>query len=313
MLERLTSNWPFKLLALFLAFGVWISVTGESDVLQDFDVPLDVQLPQSRLLTTPAPNTVTVRLRGSESRMRRLDAAAMELHVDLLETSLGQQDILLSKSDLVGVPAGVEIDFIFPDRLRVVVDLRAQRELPVEPTFLGQPPEGYAFYGVRVSPEAVVVEGPEAEVAPLDHIDTNAIRLDKRRQPFTIRVNPVPVAEHVRIVDPQPLEIRVEVDKAPVERQFAELPLELSGPYASMLAEPAQITLTLSGPPDLLSAISREQLRLTLDTRAWNPEEPSPLAPRLDFIDVPLEDLPRLSAKAFAPNAVELRAAEEQP
>lgn len=313
MLDRLTSNWPLKLLALLLAFGVWISVTGESDVLLDFDVPLDVQLPESRILATPPPNTVAVRLRGSESRMRRLDAVPMELHVDLLESSLGEQDVLLAKSDLVGVPAGVEVNFIFPDRLRVVVDQRAQRELPVEPTFLGQPPEGYAFYGVRISPETVVVEGPEAEVAPLSHIETNAIRLDKRRQPFTTRVNPVPVAEHVRIVDLKPLEIRVEVDKAPVEREFAELPLELSGPHAAMLPEPAQVTLTLSGPPDLLAALGPEQLRLTLDTRDWNPESPSALAPRLDFIDVPMEDLPRLSAKAFEPSAVQLRAAEEQP
>ena len=43
MLERLTADWPVKLLALVVAFGIWVSITGEDHTLKDFTVPVEVQ------------------------------------------------------------------------------------------------------------------------------------------------------------------------------------------------------------------------------------------------------------------------------
>ena len=62
MLERVLANWPLKLLSAALAFAIWVFVTGEKRIVQDFSVPLDIRLPDSRILTETPPNTVTVRL-----------------------------------------------------------------------------------------------------------------------------------------------------------------------------------------------------------------------------------------------------------
>jgi len=74
MLEALLAHWPLKLLALLIAFGIWITVTGESSVIQDFRPPLTIAIPADRALAADSPTVVTVRLRGPESMLRRLDA-----------------------------------------------------------------------------------------------------------------------------------------------------------------------------------------------------------------------------------------------
>lgn len=313
MLDQLLANWPLKLLSMALAFTIWVSVTGEQSVLQDFAVPLDIQLPQTRILTSTPPTTVTVRLRGAESRMRRLETVPMELRVDLMEASPGVQDVQLTRPDLRGVPRGVEVDFIEPDRLRLIVDQRAQRELPVEPVFLGQPPEGFAFYGAQVEPDRLLVEGPEGDVEPLELLSTNPIRLDMRRESFSIRVSAVPEAPTVRVVDPRPLEVRVEIDTTPVDRKFENLAVELVGQVYLTRVSPATLSLALSGPRALVDAIVPDQIRLVADVSGLDPQAADRKVPVVvDFVDLPIEDRARISVTSISRNNVTVRVSDER-
>ena len=49
MLERLAVDWPLKVLALMIAFGIWAAVTGEKRIVKNFTVPLEVLLPGPHL------------------------------------------------------------------------------------------------------------------------------------------------------------------------------------------------------------------------------------------------------------------------
>ena len=168
MLDRLAAHWPLKLLALALAFAIWVSVTGESRVVQDFRVPLEVQLRDKIALASSPPTTVDVRLRGVESVMRRLDPVRMVMRVDLREADEGEQDLVLARDSLSGVPRGVDVDFIDPNRVQVELVRVESFDLPVEPTLVGQPAAGYSLYDAIVNPKEISVEGPEEQVRGLE-------------------------------------------------------------------------------------------------------------------------------------------------
>ena len=61
MLEVLARNWPYKLLALGIAFAIWVSVTGDKPIVEDVTLPLQLQVPDTRIVTGDLPTTVTVR------------------------------------------------------------------------------------------------------------------------------------------------------------------------------------------------------------------------------------------------------------
>jgi YbbR domain-containing protein len=265
MLETLATNWPLKLLSLTLAFAIWVSITGEDRVVQDFKVPLEIGLPDNFVLASHPPTTVDVRLRGAESLMRRLEPLPMLVRVELDDLTPGPREVILTENDLTGVPRGVEVDFIDPVRTPIVVDALARREVSLEPTFLGRPAEGFTLYNARLTPSRMRVEGPETNVATLEVLRTTPIRLDDRSEPFVARVNVVPEGEFIRLLDSPLVNVRVVVDMAASERRIGSVPVRVLAGGPGTTVEPPQVDVVLSGPPRLLELIDASQIELTVD------------------------------------------------
>ena len=83
----MTSNWPLKVLSLFLAITVWFVVSAprrESVSERAFAVPLSlVGMPRDLVITTSVPDNVSVRLRGRVSDLRSLSSQNLEVPIDL--------------------------------------------------------------------------------------------------------------------------------------------------------------------------------------------------------------------------------------
>jgi len=300
-LDVVTRNWPLKILALLLAFAVWVAMTGESRIVQDLRVPLDVALPDGLIAAETPPTTVGVRLRGPESLLRRLDPLPLEIHVDLRDAAPGPRNVQLTSEDVDGVPRGIEVALIEPDRFRVHLDRRAKKLLPIVPSFAGQPPRGYAVYDVRVTPDALEVEGPESKVAALTRLRTDPIHLENRSAPFSARTTAVPATPEVRVIDPQPLEAQVDVDLAPTARTYEGVPVLLAGQVYDARRSPSSIDVTLSGPPALLASLRRDQLRAVADVQGLAPRAEAYSVPlRVELLGLPARDLARMTVKSLS-------------
>jgi len=308
MLDRLLANWPLKLLALVLAFAIWVSVTGESRILQDFQVPLEIRVGDGLVLASPSPTTVNVRLRGLESQMRRLDPVPLVMRVDLGDVAPGQHDVLLSAEDLQAIPRGMEVEFVTPDRVQVLVDRRLRRELPIEPTLLGQPDDGFALYSADVRPLRRTVEGPETVMNGLEVLRTAPIRLEGRKAAFTTRVAVIPDSSLVRLIDSSPVEVRVIVDSRAVERRLEGLPVTVAGGSAQLTVSPPTLDVTLSGPAAVLDDIDASRIRLIAETAGRTVgRTPQNVDVRVEFVDISADQRARIVVSSISRQRVSLR------
>jgi len=308
MLDPIFRRWPLKLLALFLAFLIWLAVTGQNRVLQDYNVPLDIQLGADAILVGPTPTRVSIRLRGPEAQLKRLDPYRMRVAVDLGDAPPGERMVALQEEQVEGVPAGLEVEILEPTRLTLQVEVKSTKSVPVAASFVGKPATGYAFYGARVLPDVLEIVGPEAEIEATERVRTDAISLDGRRESFSLRVGAVPDGTDVRLLNPRPVEVRVEIDQAPEERRFEGVPVVLAGQVYEATVTPAQVNIVLSGPPDLLERIGPTQLRAVADVSELAPRKnPYQVLTRLEFVDVPARDLARLSEKSTGRRTVTVR------
>lgn len=307
MLDRLASHWPLKLLALALAFAIWVSVTGESRVVQDYKVPLELELAEDLVMASSPPTTIEVRLRGVESLMRRLDPVRMVMRLDLRDASEGKQELVLARENLEGIPRGVEVDFIDPNRSQVVLARRSRRELTVEPTFLGQPAEGFAFYNARVTPNKLRVEGPASQVDDLEVLRTHPIRLDERSEPFVARVGVVQEGELVRVLGRETLDVHVVVDAAAVERRIENIPVDVVGAATGTTVSPETLNLILSGPPRLVDLLTADQIHLIADVSRLAPDTTKADVPvRVEFAGISIDELARIEVKSMSRRQVEV-------
>jgi len=308
MLEFLASNWPLKLLALALAFGIWVAVTGEQAIVRDFDAPLDIRLPDNMTFANDPPASVTVRLRGQEMAIRRLGQYDVTASAQLPPGLLGERELSLGAENLTGVPRGVDLEYISPSRVAVVVDRKVRKRLPVEATIAGKPPEGYSYYGAEVRPDTLTVEGPEREVNAMERLRTNPVRLDELTQPSNFVAVTVPDMPHVQVVDPRQLVIRVIVDATPDDRVFKGVAVVPTGQLFRTEITPKQVDVTLSAPPALLDRITPAALLAVVDITGLEPRERPYLVPLdVDYRNIPLEDQPRIALKNITAEEAEVR------
>jgi len=314
MLPSLLANWPLKLLALTLAFGIWVSVTGENRVVQDFTVPLEIALPDNTTLAVTPPTTVTVRLRGPETSLRRLEPVRLGVRVDLSAGPVGNREVQLSRGNLTNVPEIIDLEFINPDRLALVIEELLQRSLPVEAVFVGEPPAGYAFYGAAVEPSEILIEGPASEVNDLVELRTNPVRLDLLTEPVSLPAEIVPDSPRVRAIDGQEIEIRVFVDAKPIERQFDAVAVVVEGAIYITELDPGELSVTLTGPPTLLDTISAESLRVVVSATDLQPRsKPHKVEPRLEILGITAADRERITVESLSQTTVDLKVLEEGP
>jgi YbbR domain-containing protein len=265
MFDGLLRRWHLKVLALALAFAVWVAVTGEGRGVQDFRVPVDVVLGIGATLAGSPPTNVTVRLRGPDSLLRRMDPYDLTIRVDLRDTPGGERTVQLTPRNVAGVPRDVEVALIDPDRLRLTIAKKKRREVLVVPTIVGKPPRGYQVYRAVARPEALVVEGPETKISAVTRLSTDSIHIDDKSEPFTTRVGAVPDGSDVRVVDPRPLDVTVYIDLAAVDATIERVPVVAAGAGGPVVIVPSTIAVTVSAPSALIPKLRAGHVRAVVD------------------------------------------------
>jgi YbbR domain-containing protein len=308
MLDRLFRNWHLKLLALLLAFAVWIAVTSDNRALQVYSAPLDIKLPADCVLAGPVPTKVNVSLRGPESLIRRLDPLKLAFNVDATDALPGQRNVQLAAEGLVGLVRGIEVVQIEPDRLRLTVDRRMRKVLPVAPSLVGAPPPGYSFYGARITPDSLEVEGPQTEVVTLDRIRTDPIHLEGRTSSFTAGVNAVPDRPATRLLDPREISVRIEIDAVPVKAFFDGVPVVFANQEYEATAQPSTVRVVISGPPAVVRSVGADQIRPVAELTGLTPRrEPYPSRVRIEFAGIEASDLARIAVVSVSRPEVAVR------
>jgi YbbR domain-containing protein len=232
---------------------------------QDFRVPVDVVLSSGATLSGTPPANVTVRLRGPDSLLRRMDPYDLTLRVDLRDAAGGDRTVQLSPRNVSGVPRDVEVASIDPDRLRLGIARKKRREVPVVPSVVGKPPRGYQVYRAVAQPETLMVEGPETKISTVTRLGTDAIPVDARTEPFTARVGAIPEGGDVRVVDARPLDVMVYIDLAPVTATIDRVPVVAAGASGSVVIVPPTISVSLSAPSALVPKLRTGHLRAIAD------------------------------------------------
>jgi len=114
------------------------------------------------------------------------------------------------------------------------------------------------------------------------------------------------------LIDPQPLEVRVDVDVSPVEKSFADLPVQPSARVYESRFRPAVAGITLTGPPALLERITPAQIRVTGNVADLTPSSGSRRVPLQVSLDVPPEQAERITIQVIRPYQVTAQLTERK-
>ena len=220
-----TRRMGLRLLALLAALVVWwVASVEKREQISERVVDASVSFNSSpgMILLDPI-QTVKVRLRGPDRRVRGISPFEIDLVVDVEGDWPGTRVILLSPENVV-VPTDVEVRSIEPNSLAIRVDREATALLPVLPRLVGEPAGGAVPGDARVVPDKVTVRGPEGIISGLTSVATNAVSLDGHALSFAQTVSVVSPDPLVRVVEPPFVTVQVPMVAAapPGERRESE-------------------------------------------------------------------------------------------
>jgi YbbR domain-containing protein len=274
----LFEDWTLKVLALAITLGLWYAVTTQRApaTMRLRAVQLDFILPENVELGNDPVDEVDITLEGSQGKLAELNARNLMARADVADLRPGDRVARLSdKNVTMDLPDGVHIVEITPRSLTLHLETVAEREVPVEVRFEGEPPEGFRRGQIQITPPSVRVRGPESHVAAVERAFTETISLAGQRETLTLPQVAIDIADHkVTPLDPS-VAVRVELSEEQTERRFANVPVRSAagGPVA-----PTTATVTLRGPHSIVESLRPEDVRLVVEVT-----DNGTLAPRLSL------------------------------
>ena len=210
MTER-AGRWGLRALAVAGALTVWFfsSVEKRERISEKVvDASVTYNLPRGTILLDPI-QAVKVRLRGPDRQLRTLSPWAIDVVVDVSDSTGGGLDVVHLTAADVERPDGIDAVSIEPNSIPVRLDAEATRTLPVVPRIVGEPAGGSVPGDIVTVPESAIVRGPQSLLANLDSLTTSPVSLDGHAFSFDQTVSVIPPDPLIRVVQPTTVLVRV--------------------------------------------------------------------------------------------------------
>jgi YbbR domain-containing protein len=261
-IRHLMNNLGAAILALLLAFAVWIAATLQVDpfTTQEFlNVPIEtVNQPEGTVFLEEISDRVSVKARAPESVLAELRVSDFTATMDLATLEPGMPasvPISVTCSNEV-----VRIESREPEQQRVHLEMVRTITRTVAIQVKGEAATGYGTARPVVLPSEVTIEGPDPYLGEVVSV-TGSIDIEGAKESVVQKISVMPLDSDGRLVSglqwsPDKVEVRIGVSQRVGYKPDVEVVPDLRGEPApgyrrgSVSVQPSLVTL--KGPPSVL-------------------------------------------------------------
>ncbi len=264
--RRIATPVALAVVSLVTATVLWIAVTDAENpsrvaVFSGAIEVTAVNLPDGLAVASLREAAVTLRVNATEDTFDKLTTADFSAEVDLSGVRAPSSDqVVIAR--VVG-NRDVEIVAVSPPLVTVTLEPTATREVPVEMSLVGSPPQGFQVGTTLTAPETVSVTGATSLVQLVDRavadINITGLRVTTQRQ-YTLTTRDGRGADIRGLhVEPANADIEVEIIQQEVTLALTIVPSvqgSVADGYALVAIASDPPAIAVSGPLDLLQAQS---------------------------------------------------------
>jgi len=254
----LLDNLGIKLVALLLALLIYLNVYTDRPATLIVSFPIQIgDLADTLSLSGAVPSAVQAELRGTGKQLIRIRLTEPPVKISLAGVGAGHFERALTSADLP-LPSDLEIQVervVSPRTVELQVDRKRSRRLPVAARVEGLPAGGVVWAGqMEVEPSTVEVTGPEKDIAALDSVRLDPVRLSGKRDTVQVAVGADALPDWC-VMEPDQVTVTVPLEPEATRR----VTVKVEDPHGASgyVVVPEHVTLTVSGPrsqvtPDLM-------------------------------------------------------------
>jgi len=171
-----SSNWYYRLLALFLAVVSWYLVTGRERVETWVKVKIETAgLADGLVLRGNPRDSLDVLVRGPKGLIRKIEPGALVYTLDARKLAVGSNTIVVDP-DSIPIAKLFEVAEVRPSKLELEVERRMSKAVPVRVVFQDTVSRDYKL-SATLEPAQVTVAGPESVVRNIKEVSVQPLTL----------------------------------------------------------------------------------------------------------------------------------------
>lgn len=260
-----------KLICLALAVMLWMYIVGSAEVQFEFrDVPVEyTDVTPDLAVSEDSQRHLSLRVSGPKAAIATLEPGDFKVAASLAGKREGEKWVVLSLENVGSPRPDIKVERIDPGSLRVFLERVEGRRLPVVPKLQGEVPAGFKVTA-RPKPETAMVLGPSTIFLRMTEISTELIDITGRRASFNLNVKIQKEMKSIRTVDPESVEVWVDIEENVIEKAVDGVRVELQNPIPGRVVQikPEQVSVKLRGPQNVIERLDASQLRVEVELPA---------------------------------------------
>ncbi len=256
-----TKNWGTRITAIIIAFICWGAVKTMEKTTVSINVPLELVTAEGFEAFAQTTNglplqKITLNIecsRGDRNVLRSSDYKGKIDLVSEIENVIPSYQLNAKENLVYTGPSGNEdlyfIKSIVPSKIRITIDKRIYKNIPVKPVVTGKPAEGYILSKITVDPPAILVTGPSSSMDKITELKTKIINIDGSNKSFPKNVEIEPVDPDV-VLDTTKVKVNIGINTSPKKRTFEHIEVQKLVSQSSetfYLLEPKEVKVILEG------------------------------------------------------------------
>jgi YbbR domain-containing protein len=216
VLSFFTFEWQKKLIALGISALIFYYVNSLSFVEQSFTLPIQYRnLPVGEVIVEPTEEKVTIHVKGRAEKVRELETGRSIMPVvDLEHAVLGISNYRIELE--INTPKPDMTFNLSREFVPVKVDQTMSATVPVKPSLVGTPREGFLVDEIQLDHKQVIVSGPsETVLLATNGVETSPIDISDVTNDLEQNAE-LRLPENLELLTRDPIRIRIRVTQKTV-------------------------------------------------------------------------------------------------
>ncbi|WP_417908536.1 YbbR-like domain-containing protein [Candidatus Electronema sp. PJ] len=216
-------------------------------------VPIEfLNLPKHLVIYNQYQKEVNVTLSGPRSIMQEMRSRTLSLPVDLAEA---KPDTVVLKTDnlVLPLPGGVSVVRMQPASITLSIDKLVEKQIPIMTETQGKVPHGYALQEIVLSPDNILVSGPQTLLERQQVLKTHLINLEGMMESSTIPVHLALSPELANLIGETSVAAKITVKEKIVEKIIHGIPISIRDTAGPVELKPDVISVFASIPEGLVA------------------------------------------------------------
>ena len=174
---------------LICVTGLWFNFSRGMETFATYEVPVEFINPDQKMeIMSTSTSNIKLLISGARPLINAVNPEQINVKLNLSKAVVGLNRLSVTKENVL-LPPGVRLKKIEPSELEINLDGMIEKELPVQPNWIGKLPEGLIMKSAVANPPSVVVAGGGLVLKKVFTVFTEQIQLDRITESGSVSVN----------------------------------------------------------------------------------------------------------------------------